>query len=128
MKNGLDFNLDFSALKAHFEAGGSIFFVVPVKFKKKFRLQTMRIKKFEMMRRGRRTLVKRFLALFYAVFVGFNGFLLGRKNKALRSALLIYETMWRYIGQVDGMDLDGTNIRIIYVGRGSSIENRDRSI
>ena len=117
MRNGLDFNLDFDELKAHFEVGGSIYFVVPRKFKKQFRLQTMRIKKFEMMRRGQRTLITRIATLLYAVFLGLNGFLLGRKDKALRRALLIYETMWRYIGVVDGKDLDGGKIKIIFVGR-----------
>lgn len=117
MRNGLDFNLDFSELKAHFESGGSIYFVVPRKFKKRFRLQTMRIKKFERMRREGGTLITRMAALLYAVFVSLNGFLLGRQDKALRSALLIYETMWRYIGVVDGQDLDGENIKVIFIGR-----------
>lgn len=91
---------------------GSISFIIDHQHKKRFYNCTQRLNKLQRLF-GR----KKLWAQFYGIYVGILQIILTINHKNLDNALTTYQLAWRHIGTIQGEDIDGKKIKVIFNAR-----------
>lgn len=105
------FGRDIKEIRSHLHSGNDIYFEIPIRKKKFFKKQIMRILQSEEKRIKRYTFS--FLYGFYAFISGYIGCI---GNQKLELGLDIYMLCYRDISSIGGEDVDGV-ARVTYKGR-----------